>query len=174
MKIWTVTTDIQEQDTHTDVFLDVKVAKSVAAKFVSDRWTDDLGDMPANWVVAYDLLGSDEHLWIEEHEVELPVDRSPQAEAYRAAVCRTDELEVDDDAIVSMGTDPGAFVAAWVWVTNEEAGICDECGEVETDCGCADKAEEPYPESDWQYEVSNGDTKLGLAEWRAHQVEMNS
>ncbi|MGV1754754.1 hypothetical protein [Agrobacterium sp. CG674] len=40
-----------------------------------------------------------------------------------------DEMEVDDDAVVSPGSDAGAFVHAWIWVTNEQAGIfvCDEC-----------------------------------------------
>lgn len=40
-----------------------------------------------------------------------------------------DECEIDDIAIVSEGDD-GAFVSAWVWVSNSEAGIetCSECG----------------------------------------------
>lgn len=28
-----------------------------------------------------------------------------------------------------------------------------------------------FPVGDWQYEVANGDTRLGYAEWRAHQIE---
>jgi len=32
------------------------------------------------------------------------------------------DINVDDDAVVSQ-SDKGAYVAAWVWVTNEEAGI---------------------------------------------------
>jgi len=31
--------------------------------------------------------------------------------------------------------------------------------------------EELYPMEDWQYEVANGDTKLGYAEWVAHNIE---
>lgn len=30
---------------------------------------------------------------------------------------------------------------------------------------------EKYPKSDWQYDVRNGDTKLGYEEWVEHQVE---
>src|SRR5262245_7592303 len=30
-----------------------------------------------------------------------------------------DVIDIDDDAIVSRGTDPGAYVAAWVWVYDE-------------------------------------------------------
>ena len=32
---------------------------------------------------------------------------------------------------------------------------------------------EKYPLSDWQYEVANGDTKLGYDAWFRHQVEAN-
>ena len=28
-----------------------------------------------------------------------------------------------------------------------------------------------YPVADWQYEVANGDTRLGYLEWAAHQKE---
>lgn len=30
------------------------------------------------------------------------------------------ELEVDDDAIVSLGDDPGAYVQVWIWVPDPE------------------------------------------------------
>jgi hypothetical protein len=88
--------------------------------------------------------------------------------AYRNAVETDDELEVDEDAIVSPGTDPGAWVHAWVWVTNEQAGIepeededdedvCRTCGETYEDGGdgfdgkcpdCADKTDQKlHPEN---------------------------
>ncbi|MCO5145398.1 MAG: hypothetical protein M9895_04360 [Aquamicrobium sp.] len=57
---------------------------------------------------------------IQANEAENPLDA-----AYRNAVETNDELEVDDDAIVSLGADPGAWVHAWVWVTNEQIGITD-------------------------------------------------
>ena len=65
------------------------------------------------------------------------------------------EVEIDDDAIVSLGDDDGAYVEAWVWVNKEEAGICRECGEPNANngegfdglCGnCANKTEGPDPE----------------------------
>jgi hypothetical protein len=95
-----------------------------------------------------------------------PDDRSsPERDAYRNAVETSDELEVDDDAIVSMGADPGAWVHAWVWVTNERAGIeededenvCRTCGEEYPEGGdgfdgecpdCADKTDQKlHPEN---------------------------
>lgn len=33
---------------------------------------------------------------------------------------------------------------------------------------------DPYPESDWQYEVTNGDTKLDYQTWRAHKAEADA
>ena len=42
--------------------------------------------------------------------------------AYRTAAKkqweRDGELEIDDNAVVSIGDDPGAYVAAWVWVAD--------------------------------------------------------
>ena len=32
--------------------------------------------------------------------------------------------------------------------------------------------QEPEMLADWRYEVANGDTRLGLSEWLAHQVEL--
>ncbi|HIV77298.1 MAG TPA: hypothetical protein H9899_07220 [Candidatus Sphingomonas excrementigallinarum] len=44
---------------------------------------------------------------------------------YRDAVQTNNELEMDDDAVTSVG-DEGAFVMTWTYVSNEEAGIEDE------------------------------------------------
>lgn len=54
--------------------------------------------------------------WISEYEE--PTD----AAQFRGAVDTDETLEVDDDAPISR-SDYGAFVNAWVWVSNEEAGI---------------------------------------------------
>jgi len=55
--------------------------------------------------------------------------RSPSDAAYLKAAQENQiygEIEVDDDAIISPGSDPGAYVQAWLWVTAEDAGVCDE------------------------------------------------
>jgi hypothetical protein len=39
------------------------------------------------------------------------------------------------------------------------------------DCLISLPEEEEYPYEDWQYDVANGDTKLGYAEWVEHNVE---
>ena len=36
------------------------------------------------------------------------------------------DVEVDDNAIVSMSDDGGAYVAAWIWVSDEDAGVTRE------------------------------------------------
>jgi hypothetical protein len=33
--------------------------------------------------------------------------------------------------------------------------------------------EERYPKGDWQYDVANGDTVLGYADWLAHNIEID-
>lgn len=35
-------------------------------------------------------------------------------------------LEIDSNAVVSMGDDPGAYVAAWVWVPAPDAETGDD------------------------------------------------
>lgn len=44
-------------------------------------------------------------------------------DAYRNAIETDDELEVDPDAVVSRGGDPGCWVMAWLWVSDEQAGM---------------------------------------------------
>ena len=40
--------------------------------------------------------------------------------AARRKYAREGEIEVDENAKVSRGDDPGAYVQAWVWVPEEE------------------------------------------------------
>lgn len=44
-------------------------------------------------------------------------------DAYRNAIETDDDLEVDPDAVVSRGGDPGCWVHAWIWVSDEQAGM---------------------------------------------------
>lgn len=55
----------------------------------------------------------------------------PRFEAYRKAakqLVKGEEgnVEVDDTAGISEGDDDGAYVEAWLWVSNDEAGITTE------------------------------------------------
>ncbi len=77
----------------------------------------------------------------------------------------SDNIEIDDDPRVSLGADPGAWVHAWVWVKDDEAGVqteddhdkCRTCGESYEDGGdgydgecptCADKTDQQlHPEN---------------------------
>ena len=47
-----------------------------------------------------------------------------QRDAYRNALPVSDACEIDGDAEVSFGDDAGAYVMAWIWVTDRQAGIC--------------------------------------------------
>ena len=40
--------------------------------------------------------------------------------AARRLFHRDGEIEIDDNARVSRGSDPGAYVQAWVWVANDQ------------------------------------------------------
>ncbi len=39
------------------------------------------------------------------------------------------------------------------------------------ECQNTEAPSEMFPVSDWQYEVANGDTKLGYDEWLEHRIE---
>lgn len=51
----------------------------------------------------------------------------PRAQAYIKAARENyhadGELEFDDETMVSMGSDEGAYVMAWKWIENGEAGL---------------------------------------------------
>ena len=63
---------------------------------------------------------------------------TPDAQAFIDAVSLSEPDELDDDPIVSRGDD-GAYVMAWIWISNEDAGIddtCCDCGEEGYNCYC--------------------------------------
>lgn len=63
----------------------------------------------------------------------------------RAQYNRDGEVEIDDNAVVSRGDDGGAYVAAWVWVDAQDAGVepeyC-ECGREFRGCTVYEGGEE--------------------------------
>jgi hypothetical protein len=50
-------------------------------------------------------------------------------EAAREHYCDGTPVDVDDDAIVSRGSDSGAYVAAWVWVADDD--LPEGCGSID-------------------------------------------
>lgn len=51
----------------------------------------------------------------------------PELIATARAQYASDAIEIDDDAGTSEG-DGGTWVQAWVWVPNQNAGLCAQCG----------------------------------------------
>ena len=89
-----------------------------------------LSDLPKTFDIATDGYTQKK---LEPEEIDSLVDRlktcrseqvQPIAEAYRdyASANLTDDgaVEIDADALVSIGDDPGAYVMAWVWVDNAD------------------------------------------------------
>ncbi|ARJ65971.1 hypothetical protein WV31_10060 [Magnetospirillum sp. ME-1] len=77
---------------------------------------------------------------------------SPYIAYAQSNLAKGGELEIDDTTVVSHGGDAGAYVHAWVWVSDDDAGIehCSECGVILPEAGdgedglcaeCADKRE---------------------------------
>lgn len=50
-------------------------------------------------------------------------DRQKYVKAAQDKIHKDGEVEIDDDADISKGEDPGAYVQAWVWVYAEDAGV---------------------------------------------------
>jgi hypothetical protein len=76
--------------------------------------------------------------------------------------------EVDENAKISRGDDPGAYVQAWVWVHNTDTKrklTPDETTRWQSNGAPS------FQTQDWQYEVTNGDTVLGFEEWKQHRAE---
>jgi hypothetical protein len=55
---------------------------------------------------------------------------STLTEIAREAHHRDGELEIDDNPVVSVSDDKGAYIAAWVWIDNPD---CRDCGETVED-----------------------------------------
>jgi hypothetical protein len=70
-------------------------------------------------------LGKDHHLCRRIRDALTALD-DPKLDRYRAAAVEQSsdgELEIDPGAVVSKGVDRGAYVMAWLWVSDEDAGI---------------------------------------------------
>ena len=132
MRIWTITND-NENCTSTGIACTREEAAAAALAFVESYWEAWMGEepMPTDWQQALSDLqtkvGFMDSIVVEEHDIshhpELqpdPFQISEEAKAYRNAVPnQSDDLEVDDNALVLLGDDDGAFVAAWVWVSDD-------------------------------------------------------
>jgi len=57
------------------------------------------------------------------HELLLRREEQKRLAKYRKAAEKQQkdgEIEIDRDAVVSKGADPGAYVMAWIWIYDEE------------------------------------------------------
>jgi hypothetical protein len=101
----------------------------------TDMWWDEQKPVPhAGGRVS--LMCPKDHEWLTKMTDRDNAQEDPDFGKYRDAAKklhhREGELEIDDDAIVSKGEDPGAYVQAWIWVSNSDAGVEEE-GEDEKD-----------------------------------------
>lgn len=132
MKIWTVLIDDSE-GARCMAFPDQRSAEAEAATTVAIWWDEEFGKakIPPTWRDALESLqnlhGFFDSVSVEEHDLTPP--SPPNAAAYRSAAqkrAREGEIEVDDNAVVSLGDDPGAYVQAWLWISDSEAGLSTE------------------------------------------------
>lgn len=125
MKIWTLrTTDAVI--VHTSAAeAEAHYSRIVAASWESWFNTPAPEDTAKAWNMLIAQCGFFDEVSIVEHEVNRNAGDDPNlVQAYREAAreCHQEDgvLEVDDDAVISFGDDPGAYVQAWVWVSEED------------------------------------------------------
>lgn len=157
MKIWTVTEN-SDNGIITKAVTSQAAADALERQFLLNNWWSKDTPLPDDMETARDAVyaqaGMVDSVHVVEHDIDLNADDDPTIiAAYRKAARELHQkdgtCEIDDGATVSMGDDPGAYVQAWVWVPDDDAGIhhCDECGipYIEGDdsfCGkCADCAD---------------------------------
>lgn len=113
---------------------------------------------------VFDVIGdSGEKTRVDLMELEewnQPAEPDPTEAAYRTAVKELHnidgECEIDDGAVVSISDDGGAYIQAWLWISDEEANICwccrkpipEGCEVVEGQCSKCVMDEEEQDDSD--------------------------
>ena len=146
MKIWSINTIVDGSAEAEVVFTEAEADAREETHYRA-LWAEVMGgrEYPGDAASAHGILcgedvRDDQLMWVTLHDISGhpdlqpdPYQTSAEANAYRMAVPgQNDELTVNADAIVLPGDDDGAFVQAWVWVTDEAAGIlpdaCEDCG----------------------------------------------
>lgn len=94
-----------------------------------------MGKSDAEQVVAALLKANNDKLAGAVHAAILSSELDEIDEAFLEAAQKTQnygEVEVDEDAVVSVSSDGGAYVMSWVWLDAEDAGLakCEECYDV--------------------------------------------
>jgi len=89
---------------------EVEIPKEIDDEGISDFLSDTYGWLVLGWerVEGWSSLSEeDRKTWLEKARSDYGTDNG---------------IEFDDDAVVSVSNDGGAYVAAWVWVADPEGG----------------------------------------------------
>lgn len=156
-RVFTVTTEDDREDITTAAFGTVELAQAAALEFLKGQWVSMFPARPiptedaAELQEALEAEGWGGRVQITDHVLKADPTITPQdvpdpgtamlEQHYRdaaQAMQRDGELEVDDGAVVSLSDDGGAYVAAWMWVSAEAAGLTDDDIETDEPGRCAD------------------------------------
>ncbi|MCG7629056.1 hypothetical protein MHM88_14690 [Epibacterium sp. MM17-32] len=138
MKIWTITYN-DDEGVRVAVHSSKAKVEDAASQWL-DHYRERYPDIDFNrdWLsVVSDIKESDpswfDEIFVEQHEVQPPAPSDLQ-KIMIEAVPANDDLEVDDNARVAWGGDPGAFVQTWTWVpfrdVEQDMAIIEESGTV--------------------------------------------
>lgn len=121
MKIWTITYN-DDNGVNTEVFNNEAEQLAAADSWVRDAWDDD-EPWPGDWQEAYEQLCeySIDSIHLDCSNVAPPILTGLDAIIADHVPDQSDgDLEVDSNATISMGEDPGAYVSCWKWVSFAE------------------------------------------------------
>lgn len=110
---------------------------------------DDTEKSLKSLVNCNDLPAADDarvRQFVQDMDRRIAEDADPDNAKYRATAeeihGHDGECEIDDGAVVSVSSDPGAYVMAWVWVYAKDAGLRHDCDEEDDVEETADEEEE--------------------------------
>jgi hypothetical protein len=124
MKIWTVTYN-DDDGVGTDVFNTEAAAEAAAFHWTKVYWEGMRSPtkMLEDWREAFDWLceqpGFMDSITVTEHEVQAPDHELGSLEMIlieNVPDLSDGKLEINVNAVVSMGEDPGAYIQTWSWV----------------------------------------------------------
>lgn len=124
MKVWTITYNDDNGLPSCAVFNSEEGVEDAAHEWIEGyrkEYPEVNFDQPWRDVFEtlwehYDFMDS---ITIQKHDIQ-PPETTGLDEIIAGAVRTDDDTEVDDNAIVAMGEDPGAFVSSWTWVRFSE------------------------------------------------------
>jgi hypothetical protein len=126
-----------------------------------------------NWIAKL-LVKEGDHFNVFD-PIELNTARIEQVRAYAKEHLCNDEVNVDDDAVLSEGED-GPWIQAWLFIPKNELDLDEtdlSADQLDDKYNQDGDGEHPtYPKGTWVIAVGTWQTLMGYWDWVAYQIEL--